>query len=345
MTTYKIYRDGVLVNTSSTPVYTDTGLNNGQGYSYEISAVNSVGEGPKSTPVIATPVAPPPGGNSITVSSIAALKTALANNAYGEIVVTDGTYVCAPAFTKASTSLYIGSLASGASYPYDTRTNPVTVRAQSTGGVTFSGGGASGKALLMFMDGVHDQTWTGFNLGNFTTLDTGNIVWGGDPTFRPAYNITMNDISLLSTLRRPTLSNINSHGFYFADALTTGPHHITLNNCSVDGTDTLGLWSALHGFHGAAGHPPASNITVNNFIVNGTLFPIVMWYDTGVQHDWLIDGATITNAQSYAIRFESINAVNIVLKDITSTGSGLGGFYSSMGANPPGLTKINCSLN
>ena len=34
----------------------------------------------------------------------------------------------------------------------------------------------------------------------------------------------------------------------------------------------------------------------------------------------------------------------ITLKDITSTGSGWQGFYSSKGSNPPGVTFINNSF-
>lgn len=49
-----MYRDGTLVHTStnaSTRSFTDTGLTNNTTYSYRVSAVNSVGEGAKSTAV------------------------------------------------------------------------------------------------------------------------------------------------------------------------------------------------------------------------------------------------------------------------------------------------------
>ena len=85
-------------------------------------------------------------------------------------------------------------------------------------------------------------------------------------------------------------------------------------------------------------------MTVRRLTVTGTLYPIVLWNDTAVQHDWLIDGASISGARSYAVRFESVGARAIVLNGVTSTGSANGGFYSSMGANPPGLTLTNVSL-
>jgi hypothetical protein len=59
ISSYKIYRDDVLITTiSDSPlsnVYTDTGLTNGTTYSYKVSAVNNIGEGDKSEPSTATP--------------------------------------------------------------------------------------------------------------------------------------------------------------------------------------------------------------------------------------------------------------------------------------------------
>lgn len=59
-TSYKVYRDGALVGTSTAPPYIDTGLTNGQSYAYQVSAVNEGGESAKSSTVNATPVGSPP---------------------------------------------------------------------------------------------------------------------------------------------------------------------------------------------------------------------------------------------------------------------------------------------
>ena len=86
-------------------------------------------------------------------------------------------------------------------------------------------------------------------------------------------------------------------------------------------------------------------MTIRRLTVTGTLFPVVLWYNTGIQRTWLIDGATLSGAHSYAVRFESTGASDIVFANMVSTGSGLGGFYSSLGSNPPGVTFINDNLH
>lgn len=57
ITSYRVYRDTVLVGSPTTAAFVDTGLTNGTSYSYTVSAVNSVGEGPVSAVVSSTPVA------------------------------------------------------------------------------------------------------------------------------------------------------------------------------------------------------------------------------------------------------------------------------------------------
>jgi len=58
---YNIYRDGILLATTIDTSYTDTGLTNGQSYTYEVSAVDTSGlEGEKSEPAVGTPTASSP---------------------------------------------------------------------------------------------------------------------------------------------------------------------------------------------------------------------------------------------------------------------------------------------
>jgi hypothetical protein len=55
---YRVYRGAVQVAQPATAAFTDTGLVNGQSYSYQVSAVNAAGESPKSLLASAVPVAP-----------------------------------------------------------------------------------------------------------------------------------------------------------------------------------------------------------------------------------------------------------------------------------------------
>jgi predicted phage tail protein len=60
--TYHLFRDNVLVWTGSTLSHIETGLINGQEYTYKVSASNYIGWGPNSTAVQTTPVVPVPPG-------------------------------------------------------------------------------------------------------------------------------------------------------------------------------------------------------------------------------------------------------------------------------------------
>jgi hypothetical protein len=54
---FNVYRNGALINSNAASPFIDTGLTNGQQYSYQVSETNAVGEGPKAGPVYATPIA------------------------------------------------------------------------------------------------------------------------------------------------------------------------------------------------------------------------------------------------------------------------------------------------
>ena len=56
VTSYLIYREGLLLTSSITPSYTDSQVISGNPYNYRVSAVNSVGEGSKSSSISITPV-------------------------------------------------------------------------------------------------------------------------------------------------------------------------------------------------------------------------------------------------------------------------------------------------
>jgi hypothetical protein len=281
---------------------------------------------------------PIPGLKSILVTSVVALKAALADNLVDDIVVADGTYSISGSADQAATSLWIGSA-------YASRTRPVTVRAQTIGGVTFDGGGGY-LGGIDFNGGAHDQTWDGFQFANGTTSSTGVIVFGGDAGMAAPYDITLRHITIDASCHRVN-SGATDHAVYFSVALD-GWHDILLEDLTVNASDPMGLATAIHMDHGYpsdAPNVPAHGVTVRRltFAGNKTIAgqqAILLWYPP--IHDWLFDGGTITNAGELAVRFESTPASNIVFRNMTSTNSG--GFYSSQGANPAGVTFVNDSF-
>ncbi len=139
---------------------------------------------PESTPA---PTSTPTPSSSVRVSSIPALLTALANDAVDEVVVANGTYRVSPSSRLATDSLWIGARFAG-------RTRPVTVRAETRGGVTFDGGGGSAFGGLSFEDGAHHQTWDGFHFANMAARETGIIEVGGYLPRRTPHHITLRNI-------------------------------------------------------------------------------------------------------------------------------------------------------
>ena len=223
---------------------------------------------PTRTP--APTAAPTAFSGTVTVSSIPALKTALADNTVDEIVVANGTYHVSPSNQVKSDSLWIGNSASGG-MPFAERTRPVTVRAATIGGVTFDGGGGSAYGGLSFEAGAHDQTWDGFNFANMAAVSTGIVEFGSYTSRAAPYNITLRHITILSscTGRATTASgNTLDHAFYMGQALSPGPHDLLFEDITVDGRG--GLASAFHFFHSSAGAPNASNVTVRRLHVTGT---------------------------------------------------------------------------
>ena len=111
-------------------------------------------------------------------------------------------------------------------------------------------------------------------------------------------------------------------------------HH--RHNLNVHGEG--GLATAFHFFHGADnGGYNAYNVLVSNLTVTGTQQAFLIWEPT--VHNVTLDGATISGAKAYAIRYETIGSTlpsNIVVRNVTSTSSGYRGFYSSLGADAAG---------
>ena len=290
---------------------------------------------PTAAPTPTPTPAPTPTG-TVQVTSIPALLTALADDAVTEIVVANGTYRVSPAASKRSDSLWIGAR-------FAARTKAVTVRAETAGGVTFDGGGVTYFGCISFEEGAHDQTWDGFNCAGGQATDTGIITFGGYAGLAAPHHVTLSRISILAscTGRATTASSgAIDHAVYFSQAVG-GPHDILIDGLSVDGAG--GLASALHFYHSDSTNQNAWNVTVRRLNVRGTQQAIMLWDST--LRNITIDQATITNALSFAVRYETVGSTGIVLSNITSTGSGSGkGFYSGQGLTPPGVTFVNNSF-
>ena len=294
----------------------------------------------KSAQVTSTPalVTAPADNTSVRVTSIPALLTALADNTVGEIEVANGTYHVSPSGELQSDSLWIGG------DRFASRTRPILVRAETVGGVTLDGGGSGAFGGLSFEDGAHDQTWDGFRFTNMRAEYTGIIEVGGYLPRPTPYNITVRNMTITSTCTgRATTADgsIWDHGIYIAHAVRVGPHDLLFKNITVDGRGNLA--SAVHFDHGDTTNPPAWNVTVLGLHVTNTQQAIILWSDR--LKNIVFDGADISGAKAYGVRFESSGASGIVFRNITSVNSGYRGFYSSMGSSPPGVTLLNNSLH
>ena len=199
--------------------------------------------------------------------------------------------------------------------------------------MTFSGGGPSGSSGLSFNDGAHHQTWDGFKFANGTPVHRASSAFGGYAGRAAPHHITLRNITILASI---TSTSSLDHGVYFSYALG-GVHDILIDGLNVDGSG--GLASAIHAYHSDASNPNAWNVTITDLSVTRTGQAIILWDST--IHDWTISDSTITNAQYRAIRFEE-GGTDIAFVNVVSTNSG--GFYSSMGANPPGITFVNNSF-
>lgn len=69
VTEYIVYRDGMFLDNTTATSYLDAGLADGTTYAYNVSAVNAVGEGPRSATVTATTFAVPAAPENLTATA------------------------------------------------------------------------------------------------------------------------------------------------------------------------------------------------------------------------------------------------------------------------------------
>jgi hypothetical protein len=278
---------------------------------------------------------PPPSGAVVRVSSVPAMLSSLENDGVTEIIVADGRYPVSPAGSREADSLWIGSR-------FADRTRPVTIRAETRGGVTFDGGGATYFVGLWFAEGAHDQTWDGFIFANGTPTNTG-VIFFGERGSAP-HDLTLRHI----TIDRSVLGGAvdasapaTDHAIYISQALG-GPRDLVFEDIMVDGRG--GLASAFHFFHSDPPLVNALRVTVRRLEVIGTQQAIMLWDPT--LRAISFDTVRITDALKDGVTYEALGATDIVLANVTTTGSGSGeGFQSSLGPEPPGLTLINTSFH
>lgn len=255
------------------------------------------------------------------MTTIQALKATLLDNTVDEIVVANGTYIVSASSSQLATSLWMGA-------QHASRTRPITVRAETIGGVTLSGGGSQNWNGLSFQDGAHDMTWDGFKFANGRPLASGVIGFGGYG-LPAAHHITLRNMTILPSIAGDPTSN-KDHGIYFS---SDGAHDILIEDLTV--TPGVGIESALHFFHS----PNSYNVTIRRMHVTGTQQAIILWDPT--LRNIVIEDSTITNAR-IGVRYEEPGS-GIVLRRVTTIGAA-DGFYSSLGENPPGVTFIDCSF-
>jgi hypothetical protein len=248
-------------------------------------------------------------------------------------VVANGIYRVSSAASKQSDSLWIGAR-------FAARTNPILVRAETTGGVTFDGAGTSYFGGLSFQEGAHHQTWQGFTFANGVATSTGVIMFGGYAGQPGAHHITLRDITVAGSVTSSQPAGVyHDHAVYFSYSVG-GVHDILFDRFTVDGTGPQRLDSAFHFYHSDATNRNAWNVTVRNAQITGTKIAFIVWDKT--LSNIVVEDSTIANAVTFAVRYE--DGGTLTLRRVTSTGSGSQGFYSTLGATPTGVTFDNNSL-
>lgn len=281
-------------------------------------------------PIIAPPPDPLPEpipgvGGTVTVYSIPQLKTALADNSIGTITVANGTYSISTAASQGTNSLWINNFV---------RTNPVLVRAETSGGVIFDGGGATYFGGITFNNGSCYQTWDGFIFQNGSPTHTGVVVFGGYAGMTAPHHITLRNITVRNTWW--TGGTNQDHAIYYSKSQYPGPNNLLIENFTVTNSN---IASAHHFYHDylsgdESGMYNCRNVVIRVGHIYGTYQPIIIWART-IQ-GLVIEDIAIYGALEYAVRYEY--GGGITLRRVTTTDSGYGGiltgYYNNLGSYP-----------
>ena len=170
---------------------------------------------------------------------------------------------------------------------------------------------------------------------------TGVVTFGGYSGMPAAHHITLRDLQFLGSLTGSStsvLSPSTDHAIYVSKA-AGGPHDLVFEDITVDGSG--GLASAIQFYSHDDVSSNAWNVWIRKLTVSGTQRGLIIWDST--LHDIVVDSATVTGALAYGVQYEQPGA-DIFLANVTTVGSGEGGFHSSLGNAPPGLVFIDSSF-
>ena len=278
------------------------------------------------------PIAPPPIILSppLLVASVPDLLSAIVDDV-PHIMLRNGIHPIRPAAEQAANSLWIGASSAA-------RENPLYIRAETPGGVTFDLGGASGGGWS-WQGGAQHQTWDSIlRFVNGSPGETGVLMFGGYAGQPGGHHLTLLNVDV-GEMGNP--ADPHGHAAYFSWSVG-GVHDILIDGYVVHNS-RRGMKSGLHFFHSDPANVNAWNVTIRHMGIDGAAESGIYIWDPTL-HDILIEDSTVRNANHNAVRYE-MPGERITLRRLVSTGSGQAGFHSDLGPNPPGVTiEPTCDL-
>jgi hypothetical protein len=265
ITGFTIYR-GVggatptLYRTQTTTTLTDTGLSNGTSYSYQVTATNSIGEGPKSPilTIILGQVAPPSSFPNIdhtgTTDVTAALNAALRSATGTVTLASNGIYKISGQINLETKTNFTLDMNNATIRQVTRRTDPILIVHYGSSNVVIKNGTIQGVNPF---PGYWNLTYE-HNHG----IELDGVI-GGE-----VYNVT--------------IKNVGGDGFYLSSAFLPGGGQrvsdgIHIHNCTVDGTGRMGV---------------AITDGANNVVIDFNRFMNIAYYDIDFEaNGHIINGA------------------------------------------------------
>lgn len=238
------------------------------------------------------------------VTSVATLRTALADDHNGLIIAKPGKYTCNTG--SGAGSLWIGSVAAGGAPLGFERKHLAYVRSEVKHAAIIEGG------YLNFQDGAHDQIWDGFRHSNMTVTSNGVITVGGYTPRRAPHHIICRNFWVDDTCKAyvGTTSDGVKHGpdgaqdhaIYPAHAIDDGPHAIVFEDFRID---CINLNGALHQWHPEGNKPGFQpyDITYRRGVINDPWWGLVGGHPkpvTGIR----VEDVVINRARRAAISWQ-----------------------------------------